>query len=103
MTGHLKDGSPSLPWSELIYENQTLVLYMGLVGLRTTCEALMANGLRGDMPIALISKGTTPDQHVVVGTVATIADLIDAQKVLAPTLTIIGEVVKLRDKLKWFD
>ncbi len=103
LTGHLKDGSPSLPWSELIYENQTLVLYMGLVGLRTTCEALMAHGLRGDMPIALISKGTTPDQHVVVGTVATIADLIDAQKVLAPTLTIIGEVVKLRDKLKWFD
>jgi len=103
LTGHLKDGSPSLPWSELIYENQTLVLYMGLVGLRNTCQALMAHGLRGDMPIALISKGTTPDQHVVVGTIATIADLIDEQKVVAPTLTIIGEVVKLRDKLKWFD
>jgi uroporphyrin-III C-methyltransferase/precorrin-2 dehydrogenase/sirohydrochlorin ferrochelatase len=103
LTGHLKDGSPSLPWSELIYENQTLVLYMGLVGLRNTCQQLMLHGLRGDMPIALISKGTTPDQHVVVGTIETIADMIDEQKVVAPTLTIIGEVVKLRDKLKWFD
>lgn len=103
LTGHLKEGSPTLPWSELIYENQTLVLYMGLVGLRNTCQELIAHGLRGDMPIALISKGTTPDQHVVVGTIATIADLIDEQKVVAPTLTIIGEVVKLRDKLKWFD
>lgn len=103
LTGHLKEGSPTLPWSELIYENQTLVLYMGLVGLRNTCKELIAHGLRGDMPIALISKGTTPDQHVVVGTIETIADLIDEQKVVAPTLTIIGEVVKLRDKLKWFD
>ncbi|HEY4712920.1 MAG TPA: siroheme synthase, partial [Aquirhabdus sp.] len=73
------------------------------VGLRNTCQELIAHGLRGDMPIALISKGTTPDQHVVVGTIETIADLIDEQKVVAPTLTIIGEVVKLRDKLKWFD
>ncbi|MDE2420597.1 MAG: siroheme synthase, partial [Gammaproteobacteria bacterium] len=103
LTGHLKEGSPALPWSELIYENQTLVLYMGLVGLRNTCKELIAHGLRGDMPIALVSKGTTPDQHVVVGTIDTIADLIDEQKVVAPTLTIIGEVVTLRDKLKWFD
>jgi uroporphyrin-III C-methyltransferase/precorrin-2 dehydrogenase/sirohydrochlorin ferrochelatase len=103
LTGHLKEGSPELPWDELVYENQTLVLYMGLVGLRNICKQLIAHGLREDMPVALISKGTTPDQQVIVGTVATIADLIEGQHVPAPTLTIIGEVVKLRDKLKWFE
>ena len=103
LTGHQKAGSPELPWSELIYEHQTLVLYMGLVGLRTICAQLIAHGLRADMPVALISKGTTPEQKVVVGTVATIADQIEHEHIPAPTLTIIGEVVKLRDKLRWFD
>jgi uroporphyrin-III C-methyltransferase/precorrin-2 dehydrogenase/sirohydrochlorin ferrochelatase len=63
-----KEGSPELPWNELVYENQTLVLYMGLVGLERICEQLIAHGQRPDMPVALISKGTTPDQKVVVGT-----------------------------------
>jgi len=103
LTGHQKEGAPSLPWDELVYERQTLVLYMGLVGLREICRQLIAHGLRGDMPVALVSKGTTPDQQVVVGTVATIADQIEGQAIHAPTLTIIGEVVKLRDKLRWLD
>ncbi len=103
LTGHQKEGSPSLPWDELVYERQTLVLYMGLVGLREICRQLIAHGLRGDMPVALVSKGTTPDQQVVVGTVATIADQIEGQAIHAPTLTIIGEVVRLRDKLRWLD
>ncbi|MGA9699708.1 MAG: siroheme synthase CysG, partial [Acinetobacter sp.] len=68
LTGHLKEGSPELPWNELVYENQTLVLYMGLVGLERICAQLIAHGQRHNMPVALISKGTTPDQKVVVGT-----------------------------------
>lgn len=56
MTGHLKEGSAELPWNELVYENQTLVLYMGLVGLERICEQLIAHGQRADMPVALISK-----------------------------------------------
>ena len=56
LTGHLKEGSPELPWQELVYENQTLVLYMGLVGLEKICERLIAHGQRADMPVALISK-----------------------------------------------
>lgn len=103
LTGHQKAGSPELPWEELIYEHQTLVLYMGLVGLRNICAQLIAHGLRADMPVALVSKGTTPEQKVIVGTVSTIADQIEDQHVPAPTLTIIGEVVNLRDKLRWFD
>ena len=101
LTGHLKEGSPELPWNELVYENQTLVLYMGLVGLERICEQLIAHGQRPNMPVALISKGTTPDQNVVVGTLADIATKVSEHHIVAPTLTIIGEVVSLREQLKW--
>nr|WP_218947662.1 MULTISPECIES: siroheme synthase CysG [unclassified Acinetobacter] len=101
LTGHLKEGSPELPWSELVYEHQTLVLYMGLIGLESICEKLIAHGQRADMPVALISKGTTPEQKVVVGTLADIASKVAQHHIQAPTLTIIGEVVNLREQLKW--
>lgn len=101
LTGHLKEGSPELPWSELVYENQTLVLYMGLVGLEHICQQLIAHGQRPDMPVALVSKGTTPEQKVVVGTLSNIASKIAEYQIHAPTLTIIGEVVSLREQLQW--
>lgn len=101
LTGHLKEGSPELPWQELVYPNQTLVLYMGLVGLEKICAQLIAHGQHPDMPVALISKGTTPEQKVVVGTLADIADKVTQHHIQAPTLTIIGEVVSLRDQLQW--
>ena len=101
LTGHLKEGSPELPWPELVYENQTLVLYMGLVGLENTCQQLIAHGQRPNMPVALISKGTTPEQKVVVGTLADIASKVSEHHIQAPTLTIIGEVVSLREQLQW--
>lgn len=103
LTGHLKDGSVNLPWSELVYEQQTLVIYMGLSGLPLIMQRLQAHGLRADMPVALVSKGTLAEQQVVVGTVADIAQKVTAAQVSAPTLTIVGEVVSLREKLKWLD
>ena len=101
LTGHLKEGSPELPWNELVYENQTLVLYMGLVGLERICQELIAHGQRDSMPVALVSKGTTPEQKVVVGTLADIASKLAEHEIVAPTLTIIGEVVNLREQLQW--
>lgn len=101
LTGHLKDGSPELPWQELVYENQTLVLYMGLIGLEKICQSLIEHGQRADMPVALISKGTTPEQKVVIGTLENITKKVIEHEIQAPTLTIIGEVVQLREKLKW--
>ncbi len=101
LTGHLKEGSPELPWNELVYENQTLVLYMGLVGLEKISQELIAHGQRPDMPVALISKGTTPEQKVLVGTLADIASKVTQYEIHAPTLTIIGEVVCLREQLQW--
>ncbi|MDF3029452.1 MAG: cobA [Moraxellaceae bacterium] len=102
VTGHLKEGAPELPWNELIHEHQTLVLYMGLTGLEHICKQLVAHGMAADMPVALVSQGTTPQQKVVTGTLADIAGKVTASGIHAPTLTIVGRVVELRDKLNWF-
>ena len=74
---------------------------MGLVGLEHICQQLIAHGQRPDMPVALISKGTTPEQKVVVGTLSDIASKVAEYHIHAPTLTIIGEVVSLREQLQW--
>lgn len=103
VTGHLKDGSPELPWDELIHEHQTLVLYMGLTGLDHISQQLIAHGMAADMPVALISQGTMPQQKVVVGTLADIAGKVVSSGIHAPTLTIVGRVVELREKLGWFE
>ena len=102
ITGHLKQGDLVLPWEELITKNQTLVFYMGLTGLPTISEKLIANGMDADMPAALVEKGTTRDQRVIVGTIATLPELAEAHKVEAPALTIIGGVVTLRESLGWY-
>ncbi|MEO1917481.1 MAG: siroheme synthase CysG [Candidatus Thioglobus sp.] len=103
VTGHLKDGSMNLPWNELAVEQQTIVFYMALVGARHLSEQLIAHGMRGDMPVALVEKGTTPDHQVYVTTLAGLPDLVENTTIHAPTLIIVGEVVKLREKLNWFD
>ena len=103
VTGHLKNDSCDLPWDELIHPNQTLVIYMGLAGLPMICEGLMAHGLPADTPIALVERGTLPEQRVFTATVSTIMEAIEGEDVHAPTLTILGDVVKLRDRLNWRD
>jgi uroporphyrin-III C-methyltransferase/precorrin-2 dehydrogenase/sirohydrochlorin ferrochelatase len=62
----------------------------------------MAHGMRADMPVALISHGTRPNQQVVIGEIHNIAQKVVESGIKAPTLTIIGDVVKLQDKLAWF-
>jgi uroporphyrin-III C-methyltransferase/precorrin-2 dehydrogenase/sirohydrochlorin ferrochelatase len=103
VTGHLKDGSMNLPWNELAVEQQTIVFYMALVGARHLSEQLISHGMRGDMAVALIEKGTTPDHQVYVTTLSELPDLVENTTIHAPTLIIVGEVVKLREKLNWFD
>jgi len=103
VTGHLKDGSCDLPWADLTAPGQTLVFYMGLIGLPLICEQLIAHGRGGDTPAALIQQGTTSSQRVFTGTLANLPELVAEHEVHAPTLVIVGEVVKLRDKLAWFE
>jgi uroporphyrin-III C-methyltransferase/precorrin-2 dehydrogenase/sirohydrochlorin ferrochelatase len=103
VTGHLKDGSTDLPWADLVAPAQTLVFYMGLVGLPIICAELIKHGRAADTPAALIQQGTTVNQRVFTGTLADLPRLVAEHEVHAPTLVIVGEVVKLREKLAWFE
>lgn len=102
VTGHLKSDDPNLSWPELANPTQTLVFYMGLVGLKDICQSLIDNGRAAETPVALIEKGTTQDQRVLIADLKSIADVVAANDVHGPTLFIVGEVVKLHDSLKWF-
>ncbi|HHX81775.1 MAG TPA: uroporphyrinogen-III C-methyltransferase [Pseudomonadaceae bacterium] len=101
VTGHLKDGSSDLDWSQLVAPGQTVVYYMGLVSLPKICAQLMAHGRSPGTPIALVEQGTTLQQKVHIGTLASMPDLIEAASVKPPTLIIVGEVVALHEKLRW--
>jgi uroporphyrin-III C-methyltransferase/precorrin-2 dehydrogenase/sirohydrochlorin ferrochelatase len=102
VTGQLKQGELDLNWSALVQPNQTVVVYMGLAGLPTLSKQLIAHGLSSDMPAALIQKGTTADQKVWVSTIGELPAVAKKEQPEAPTLVIIGEVVKLHDDLAWF-
>jgi uroporphyrin-III C-methyltransferase/precorrin-2 dehydrogenase/sirohydrochlorin ferrochelatase len=102
VTGHSRDPAIGLDWGSLIQPQQTLVIYMGLTGLNTICRELIAHGMNPGMPIALIEQGTTDEQRVLIGTLETLPEKIAGSNVHAPTLLIVGEVVKLHDSLAWF-
>ncbi|MDD2686212.1 MAG: siroheme synthase CysG [Gallionella sp.] len=102
VTGHLKDGTMNLDWEQLARPKQTVVVYMGLHGLDTLCGKLVEHGLPSTTPIAIVQQGTTPNQRVFTGTLATLPGIAEREKPQAPTLIIIGGVVTLREKLAWF-
>ncbi len=103
VTGHLKDGSMNLDWDALARPKQTIVVYMGLHGLATLCAELIAHGLSGITPAAIVQQGTTQNQRVITGTLATLPGAAQVEKLQAPTLIIVGGVVTLRKKLAWFN
>jgi uroporphyrin-III C-methyltransferase len=103
VTGHLKDGSCDLDWPALTRARHTVVIYMGLSALTTICAQLMAHGLPADWPAAVVAQGTLPTQQVVCATLGTLAAEVARAGLPSPGLTIVGEVVRLRDQLAWFD
>ena len=102
VTGHLQDGSVNLNWKALAQPRQTIVFYMGLHGISVLCRELIAHGLPASMPAALVEQGTTRNQRVYVGTLETLPDIVQHNDIHAPTLIIVGEVVRLHEKLAWF-
>ena len=109
ITGHLKakEGSTELTldldWVAMSRPRQTVVIYMGLVGLKEICEKLIEHGVAATMPVAVVQQGTTQRQRVVTATLADLAEKVDAAGMKPPCLTIVGKVVKLREKLNWFE
>lgn len=102
VTGHLKDDSINLDWSAIAKPNQTIVIYMGLQGLPVLSKELVKHGLSPQTPAAIIQQGTTQHQRVVVGTLETLPVLAVESHLKPPTLIIVGKVVNLHHKLKWF-
>ena len=99
ITGHLKkEGEPD--WATLAAGQQTLVFYMGLSQAPAIQQQLMAHGMCGTMPVALVENGTSVKQKVVSGELRDLAAL--AQQVSSPSLIIVGRVVALRERLNWF-
>ncbi|GFE59429.1 uroporphyrinogen-III C-methyltransferase [Geobacter sp. AOG2] len=105
VTGHEgKDKSESaIDWDRLSLGNGTVVFYMGITTLRSNMERLLRHGRSPRTPVALVRWGTAPTQQVLTGTLADIADRAEAIGFKPPAVTIVGEVVGLRDKLAWFD
>ena len=102
VTGHLKDGTAELDWPSLVRLRQTVVIYMGLGGLREICQQMMAHGAAHDLPIAVVQDGSIATQKVVTGTLLDMYERVAQAGLKSPCLTIIGEVVKLHDALAWF-
>ena len=93
----------TLDWAGIAHGADTLVFLMGLSALPTIAAQLIANGRPSATPAAAIHRGTTPRQRVVTGTLADIAEKVAAAGLRPPTITVVGEVVRLREELAWFD
>ena len=102
VTGHLRDGRLDFNWPALLQPKQTLAIYMGVKGVEALQKSLLEHGMRPDMPAAIIQQGATPEQKVYPGVVSTLASLVARKEVKPPSMIIIGEVVKLHEKLAWF-
>lgn len=107
ITGHLKDDTLDLPWQALAREDHTLVIYMGIKTAPILSNALISNGLAADMPVALISNGTTVNHKTYRTTISELPDFVLVNQIKPPTLIVIGRVVNALESqqltdLDWF-
>lgn len=100
VTGHLKEESDDMDWSTLARGNQTLVIYMGLMKSHYIQQQLIKNGRAASTPIAIIERGTQIQQKVFSGELSQLSEL--SKQAQAPSLIVVGEVVRLSQKLDWF-
>lgn len=105
ITGHEKPGKQesSIKWNEIAHGIGTLVFLMGVENLEYICTNLIAAGKDPGTPVALIRWGTLPEQEVLSGTLETIVELVKKSGFKPPAVTVVGEVVKLRDELNWLE
>jgi uroporphyrinogen III methyltransferase/synthase len=105
VTGHEDPtkAESSIDWRHLAQLRGTKIFLMGAERLREIAQRLIAEGAAPTTPVALIRWGTTPRQESLEGTLSTIADLVKQRGFAAPAITIVGDVVKLRSELNWFE
>jgi uroporphyrinogen III methyltransferase/synthase len=97
-----KPGS-SIDWSKLATGVGTLVFLMAVKNFDTVAQKLMENGRSPDTPVAVVRWGTRADQVTITGTLGTIAGIIKERDIKPPAVTVIGDVVRLREHLSWFE
>jgi len=102
VAGHAQDEGKEPDWRALGSPGVTAVFYMGLARLDHIAAKLQEHGVESTRPAALIAQGTTPQQRVVAGTLATLANLAAEANLQSPTLLVVGEVVALHSTLAWF-
>jgi uroporphyrinogen III methyltransferase / synthase len=104
-TGHSDsaDAATALRYEQIAKIPGTKVVLMGTDNLADWTKSLIAQGLSPETPVAIVQWGTLGKQKSVAGTLATIATLAAKEKIVPPALTIVGDVVKLREKLNWFE
>jgi uroporphyrinogen III methyltransferase/synthase len=105
ITGHEDPakGESGTDWSALARTGGTLVLYMGVRRLPDIVSALAAGGMSLDTPAGMVEWGTFPRQRTLTATLGTLVDAARREAISAPSITIIGNVVALRDEIRWFD
>ena len=102
-TGHTKIDGSEHDFSIIAKLDGTLIFLMGLGNLEKIVENLVENGKKVDTPVAIIKDGTTSKQKTYTGTLGTIVEIVKENNVKSPVIIIIGEVVKLREKMQWFE
>ena len=105
VTGHEdpEKGTTTTDWSALARSGATLVLYMGVRTLPDVVRELLAGGRSAETPAAVIERGTLPTQRVIVASLATIAERAREANIAAPAITIVGDVVRLREEIEWLE
>jgi len=105
VTGHEdpQKAESSINWEHLAVGADTLVFFMGVANLRAIAEKLIRHGRDAGTPVAVIRWGAYDHQAVFAGALGEIAEVIEREGVAAPAIIVVGEVVRMREKLQWFD
>ncbi|NVK21413.1 MAG: uroporphyrinogen-III C-methyltransferase [Kangiellaceae bacterium] len=102
ITAHCKNSEDSLNWPSIARQNQTVVVYMGLLRNHILSEQMIKYGRDPDTSVAIVENGTSPSQRVAVGRLCQLSELVEQYQITSPSLIIIGEVVQLAEKLAWY-
>ncbi|MGG3450266.1 uroporphyrinogen-III C-methyltransferase [Domibacillus aminovorans] len=105
VTGHGRDskGEDHLNWPALATGIDTVAFYMGVGNLEYICKQLIANGRQSTTPVAVIEWGTTEKQRTLTGNLQTIHELVIEENIQNPAMVLVGKVVQLREKIKWYE
>ncbi len=104
VTGHMREGKDdNIKWESLAQGIDTLAIYMGVGNLPYICDQLLKYGRKPSTPVALVNMGTFEEQKTAVGTLETIVNIVEEQKIANPSMIIVGEVVRMREKIGWFE